>query len=102
MLATTGFFSPSLRISRHIRSDASASPPGESTRSTTPAHDLSLASRRSIGMTASAVMAPPVPDDFARIAPEVRRTTMRFLPPLRPNAPGFTWWASGRMHAGQI
>lgn len=37
MEATTGFFAASCRISRHIRSEASASPPPESTRSTTAA-----------------------------------------------------------------
>lgn len=43
MHAMTGFFFPSCRISRHIRSDASASPPGESTRSTTATVPLSFA-----------------------------------------------------------
>lgn len=56
MHAMTGFLAPSCLISRHMRSLASASPPGESTRSTTAAVDLSLASARSFGMMASGVM----------------------------------------------
>jgi len=56
MHAITGFFFASCRISRHIRSEARASPPGESTRSTTAAVRLSLASARSLGMMEAGVM----------------------------------------------
>ncbi|KAA6416844.1 MAG: hypothetical protein FRX49_13187 [Trebouxia sp. A1-2] len=61
MEATTGFFAASCLISRHMRSDAKASPPGLSTRSTTACTDLSLARERSCLMKAPAVMTLPVP-----------------------------------------
>jgi hypothetical protein len=47
-------------ISRHMRSDASASPPGESTRRTTAATFLSLPRARRRGTRLSGVMAPPL------------------------------------------
>lgn len=55
------FFSPSFWISLHIRSEARASPPGESTLSTTAAIFLSLPKARSWGITPSGVMAPEAP-----------------------------------------
>mmetsp|Transcript_7385 Transcript_7385/g.18345 ORF Transcript_7385/g.18345 Transcript_7385/m.18345 type:complete len:216 (-) Transcript_7385:752-1399(-) len=76
-----------------MRSDASASPPGESTRSTTAATLLSLASARSLGMSESGVMdAEDAEVALPRMAPAVRSTTTRFLPLRSPNAVGDTAW----------
>ena len=63
----TGFFSASFLISRHMRSEARASPPGLSTLNTTASTDLFLASDLSCLMKAPAVMT--LPDDPAAPSP---------------------------------
>ena len=59
MDAMTGFFSASTRSSRQIRSEASASPPGESTLRISPEKAFWLATSRICCTSCPAVMVPP-------------------------------------------
>ena len=70
MEAMTGFFSRAFLTARQIRSEATASPPGESMRRTMAFTSLALAACSSCSTTLSAPAIPPRPSGSRRLSPD--------------------------------